>query len=262
MTSEPTRLLDDPSAAGAALRSDLMHASEAQAHGLNLTAGLAQLQAATAAGATAGGGISLTKLGVGALVVAGVAAIWLGTREPASTPAFTPGPTVEPVSVIQPSEPRPPVMRPAPAVVPDQARALDVTDQPTSAVTVPEVPADAPMTSRPASRPAPRRHAKASVPNEPTISVDDSILREARLVAKARANLSGNPARALALIEELEHDFPRGQLIEERRAIAIRALVAVGRVEEAERRSKSFLATYGRGAHAAAVKRALADAPR
>lgn len=107
-----------------------------------------------------------------------------------------------------------------------------------------------------------RRAERASAPKatKPS-SMDDDVLREAMLVAKARSHLARDPARALALAEEAERDFPRGQLVEERRALAIRALVALGRLDEAQRQAEPFLAEHGRGAHAAAVRRALEGSP-
>ena len=99
MTSDPIRLLDDPSAL-AALRDDLVHATDVTVHGLDHAAGLAALQSATASSATASGGLSmLTKLGLGAAVAGGVVALWLGLSsdptpsEPvASAPVMTPAP--------------------------------------------------------------------------------------------------------------------------------------------------------------------------
>ena len=111
--------------------------------------------------------------------------------------------------------------------------------------------------------PAPRARshgrAPATQPAEPSV---DDVLREARMVAQARASLAKDPSRALELTEQAEEEFPQGQLVEERRALAIRALAALGRHEQARRRADEFLARFGRGAHAEAVRRAVApEAP-
>jgi hypothetical protein len=278
MTSDPVRLLEDPSA-GAVLRTDLVHAAEAELHGLDLVAGLVALQKATAtvtSSTTVVAGTSLlTKLGIGAGVAVGVVALWLGfggdpelDGERVTPPAVSSAPSPEdedprgglgaasdrvegsaaPVRAEAPpapAKPEPVLVEPEPAAAGD-AEATEVTEP---------KPASARRKGAAGSRSAVDKPAKAT-----EVAVDD-VLREAKLVAKARDQLGRDPARALALAEEAERDFSQGQLVEERRAIAIRALVALGRLDEAERRAVPFLAEYGRGAHAAAVRRALETDP-
>lgn len=271
MNSDPPRLLDDPSVC-AALRSDMSHASNAALEGLDLVAGLERLQTATAASpATAAGGVSMSaKVGLGVTVVAAAAALWLGrplTQPPPATTVAT-APAVE-TSV--PSEPRaerpavleaeagPPVDRAAPAADSTTPMVVPVEDDDDGADVEPRV------TTRTETEPEMETGAKTDAGHSarrakptPTPSTDD-VLREARMVAQARAALSSDPARALELAERVEKDFPEGQLVEERRAIAIRALAALGRVDEARRRADAFLDRFGRGAHADAVRRAIAE---
>lgn len=293
MTSDPVRLLEDPSA-GAVLRSDLVHAAEAELHGLDLAAGLAALQKATAtvtSSTTVVAGTSLlAKLGIGAAgVTVGAVALWLGLGDGGGSGAGD-GERVSPPAVVSAAEreveePREPAAagagargegtetpvraEPAPAPAPSEAIEPGKMPEPEAR----EAAVGEPLAAKPTAR---RKGAAADRPSgasgasgkpsgaearDPTV---DSVLREAKLVAKARSNLARDPSRALALAEEAERDFPQGQLVEERRAIAIRALVALGRVDEAQRRAEPFLAEYGRGAHAAAVRRALegqADSP-
>jgi hypothetical protein len=279
MTSDPVRLLEDPSA-GAVLRTDLVHAAQAELHGLDLAAGLVALQKATAtvtSSTTVVAGTSLlTKLGIGAGVAVGVVALWLGfggdpelDGERVTPPAVSSAPALEdedprgglgaadgriegsaaPVRAEvspAPVKPEPALVQPEPALgQPEPAAAGD------AAATEPKPASTARRKGAAGSRSAVDKPAKAT-----EVTTDD-VLREAKLVAKARDQLGRDPARALALAEEAERDFSQGQLVEERRAIAIRALVALGRLEEAERRAAPFLAEYGRGAHAAAVRRAL-----
>jgi hypothetical protein len=292
MTSDPVRLLEDPSATSA-LRSDLVHAVEAQVQGLDLAAGLAALQKATASvtsSTTVVAGTSLfTKLAIGAGVAVGVVALWLGLGD---DPQADDGERVAPPAVVSAAELEAEDPRGGP-----RARALgERGEAPRAAAPVevmlakaepakagagepepkaqPEVqPVEPEVTGREAGDPKPTSSArrtratadrppgeKAGDPSPGPSADGDSVLREAKLVAKARSNLARDPARALALAEEAERDFPRGQLVEERRAIAIRALIALGRLDEAQRRAEPFLAEYGRGAHAAAVRRALEDA--
>lgn len=276
MTSDPVRLLEDPTA-GAVLRGDLVHAAEAELHGLDLAAGLAALQKATAtvtSSTTVVAGTSLlTKLGIGAAGVAvAAAALWLGLGDPERPQAPTGAAATERAAAV----PSPTVEQATPPAISTAERAPVVAHMPAAArVEAPATPVPsevvqvepAPMPSEP--KPSTRRKGatgdRPSTSSENAGSADagsaavDSVLREAKLVAKARSNLTRDPARALALAEEAERDFPEGQLVEERRAIAIRALVALGRLDEAQRRAEPFLAEYGRGAHAAAVRRALDD---
>ncbi len=286
MTRDPVRLFEDP-ATSAALRSDLGHAAadQVQLHGLDLVGGLARLKSATAtvtASTTVVAGTSLlVKVGVGAGLAVGVA-LWLGLG--ATTPGSDEGDRVEaPVVARSPlakPEPQPRAKATPEATLPHPAAptpstpaAVDVTptdvtptDVTPTDVTPAETADDLQDDPRPTEvhadpRPEPR-HREARPRPTPAEPADpgsaDSVLREAKLVAKARSNLARDPARALALADQAEHDFPGGQLVEDRKALAIRALVALGRTKEAEERAAPFLAEYGRGAHAAAVRRALA----
>jgi hypothetical protein len=272
MTSDPVRLLEDPSAAPA-LRSDLVHATEAQLQGLDLATGLAALQKATAAVTSSTTVVAstslLAKLGIGAGVAAGVVALWLGLgggdapntdedervvgpsvtagSEPAAAPRAGVGHTAG-MKSSAPSE-RLPQVKVEPIAPPLPAE---------PAVAEPAVAEPAVAEPKPASRRKADRSPGVSKAGRVAPPAIDEVLREAKLVAKARGNLVREPAQALALAEEAERDFPRGQLVEERRALAIRALVALGRLDEANARAEAFLAEYGRGAHAAAVRRALA----
>jgi hypothetical protein len=68
---------------------------------------------------------------------------------------------------------------------------------------------------------------------------------EAEILARAHAALRrGDAAAALVLTLEHEHAFPAGLLAQERDAIAIEGLVAVGRVEDAQARLRSFAARF------------------
>lgn len=278
MTSDPVRLLEDPSA-GAVLRTDLVHAAEAELHGLDFAAGLVALQKATATVTSSTTVVAstslLTKLGIGAGVAVGVVALWLGLGgdpEPGEGERVA-GPAVSSAPVLDedprggvgapagrsaapvraevppaPGKPEPAPGKPEPALEPQPTAAGDAE---ATEASEPKPASTARRKGATASRTSGEKPAKAT-----EVAVDD-VLREAKLVAKARDQLARDPARALALAEEAERDFPQGQLVEERRAIAIRALVALGRLDEAERRAAPFLAEYGRGAHAAAVRRAL-----
>lgn len=81
---------------------------------------------------------------------------------------------------------------------------------------------------------------------------------EARLVGVAREALQhGDPARALVVLEDAQHRFPDGILLQEREALSISALAAVGRKAEAASRASIFLRAFPNSPHAERVRAAL-----
>ena len=247
------------------LRGDLLHATDVQVQGLDLAAGLASLQAATSTAAASSAGLStMAKVGVGAVVAVGAVALWLGMRSPELEPE--PGASVIAAGSESwaPRAPKADAPPEEPVKEPVQGSAHDAK---TLAEPVPTAEPDPQSSSAPiegiegtaakpiggatsVGEPAARRRraskssrADAIEPVRPTL--DDSVLREARMVAKARAHLTGDPQRALALVQQAEKEFPYGQLVEERRAIAIQALVALGRKDDAHRQADAFLPGTG-----------------
>ena len=269
MTIDPPRLLEDLSA-NAALRGDLTEASLATVEGLDLTAGLASLTAATATMTSSTAAVSgtplLAKIGIGAVLTAGAIGAWVGLSGPSEpeTPAaaalVTQGPAPVAASPKRASKSNPSVLidgveippaevtKPAPSAAPEEPVE-------TPAHEVSETPVDATPEAHKAPRRSHRSHKSANAGAPP---VDDAVLREAKTIAAARASLAGNPGKSLRLVKDADREFPNGQLIEERRAIEIQALVKLGRRDQAQQRADAFLTKYGRGAHAAAVRRALA----
>lgn len=250
MTEEPTRWLDDPSIA-TTLRADLVHGVAATATGVDYAATLTSLRAAIAAqtGPLAPAAMATgTKLGakVAALVIVAGGAIgwWAATREPATGE----GTAATKVSAVVD------VAAPAPAV-PE----AEITAQPLARPSVAPTPQVAPTVPAAAAAAADAddddaRPERKVVRNAGKGQAD--YLREAKLIAQARKSLAGDPENTLALTRTLAREFPKGLLVEERRALGIRALAALGRTDEARQQAASFLATYGDGPHAAAVRRA------
>jgi hypothetical protein len=78
------------------------------------------------------------------------------------------------------------------------------------------------------------------------------------LLARARAALPTAPARALTLADEGQRRFPSGIFVEEREAIAIQALAALGRDAAARQRGTRFLLAHPSGPHTDRVRRAIA----
>ncbi|XXX80362.1 hypothetical protein WMF30_16485 [Sorangium sp. So ce134] len=110
---------------------------------------------------------------------------------------------------------------------------------------------EAPRSSRPA---APAPDALAAVDN-------DDLVRESNLLDRSRAALAQDPAAALAALDRHESDFPKGRLAEEREFIAIRALMRLGRADEARARAAAFVARYPSSSFAEPVRRIVAAAP-
>jgi hypothetical protein len=81
---------------------------------------------------------------------------------------------------------------------------------------------------------------------------------EARLVGAAREALQhGDPGRALVVLEETQRRFPDGILLQEREALSISALAAVGRKAEAASRASVFLRAFPNSPHAERVRTAV-----
>ena len=73
----------------------------------------------------------------------------------------------------------------------------------------------------------------------------DSLVAERALLDPARTALGrGDASSALAAVKQHEQRYPQGQLVEEREAIAVQALVLSGRKDEARGRGKRFLTRY------------------
>ena len=247
--TDPTRLLDDPSIA-ASLRADLAQAKAAGIAGFDVAAGAASLNAAIAAEATtatataastgAGKGLVLGVLGV---VSAGAIA-WatLGSPEPEPEPETVAAVVATPA----PPEPEP---EPEPVVTPelaDESVAPEEDLRDAIAEPLPE-PTKARVHRSPAS----------SEPKPAAPVVSDDYLREAKLIAEARRTMKHDPARALEILREAKSSFPRGLLLEERQALTILCLDALGRSSEARTRGRRFLDEHEGSPYADAVSQVL-----
>lgn len=96
---------------------------------------------------------------------------------------------------------------------------------------------EAPMpmpTPTPSTEPTPTPSAK------PTASVD-VLAEETKLLDAARAKVDSDPAGALVVLDEHRAKFPAGKLSAEREYLSIKALVKLGRKDEAKARADSFL---------------------
>ena len=86
---------------------------------------------------------------------------------------------------------------------------------------------------------------------------DDLLARDVRMLTDTYAALSIDPARALTLANTGEHEFPGSVHVEEREAIAVRALVSLHRNGEARTRGERFLSRWSTGPYAGAVRQSL-----
>jgi hypothetical protein len=88
-------------------------------------------------------------------------------------------------------------------------------------------------------------------------SVGATSADEYRLLRAARQSLSDRPARALELTDEHAHRFANGMLTQEREAIAVEALVKLGREGSARTRAQAFFVSYPSSPYRHRVERAL-----
>lgn len=115
----------------------------------------------------------------------------------------------------------------------------------------PVLPADLPL----------QASARVTVPVRASASADaESLLaKERTLLDRARRHMAaGEPAVTLEVTQRHEREFPGGLLVEEREAMAIRALLALGNTEAARARGERFVARFPGSLLAPALAPALA----
>jgi hypothetical protein len=89
----------------------------------------------------------------------------------------------------------------------------------------------------------------------------EDLTQETADIARLRTAALSDPARALALAQDAARRFPHGFFSQEREAIAIRALVKLGRVTEARARAERFLTAYPRGPSAESIRASVGLSP-
>jgi len=93
----------------------------------------------------------------------------------------------------------------------------------------------------------------ASTSGSAATTAGPAELDEPALMEKLRSDVKPNPASALALADEGEHRFAESPFAEERRALAIQALINLGQIGAARSRSYQFLERYPSGPYSAHV---------
>lgn len=173
--------------------------------------------------------------------VGGAAWLWGGSPSPSGVPAGT-----EKAPVVQ-----------APAVLttePGQASSMESGEN-----TVPAEAARVVQPRSPSSRPARASHGRGAGETDTAVSVATEVASadEYRLLRSARQAIGDAPARALQLTDEHRHRFARGMLAQEREAIAVEALVRLGRSSEGRVRAQAFFADYPSSPYRVRVERAV-----
>lgn len=201
--------------------------------------------------ATTSGGASSAVLGakwvlLAAVVVAGGAAIAVSRSGDVA-----PGGAGESHASAQ-SQPVAPREDQAPSAPPTVEAAPDPATAETQAapVVTPDALPDAP-TRQEAATTGNRRVAEAPRDRE----VDDALARETALVDSARRALAtGDPTRALRLLDEHRLEFRSGAFILDAEVLRIEALERAGRTAEAGRLAHEFLARHPEGSYARRVR--------
>lgn len=187
--------------------------------------------------AAAGGLTKIVSVGVVAFALGGAA----GAGIHASVTEHEPTP-LAPQPVTTPSiTPTPPPLVPS--------------NQLNPMVTPPSRATIAPPSARLSSQPI------ASA-DEPVPERDTDLAAERALLVEARQALSvGNGAGALDAVDRHASRFPSGRLGQEREVIAIRALVAAGRVSEARERAQRFKTNFPKSMALPAIDALLGTNP-
>jgi len=240
----PKRLLEDPATAEA-LRADLQAAANHQL-AYDVSAGLARFEATLANAGAVGGSAgalksALVKLGVVGAVGGVIAAVALYSgQQPDTLPQAT-GVEEAPSAPVKPAlEPR----------VPPPARQAEPPRQ------VEPAPS---QSHEPRSAPAPKRALPRPQTIAPTAEPSRSVLlaQEVAQLRKIRQTLPGNPAQALQWANEGHAEFRKGVLYQEREALALQALSALGRRAELERRGARYLEAFPQGSFSGQVRQLL-----
>lgn len=243
---DPPRLVDSKSGAPVELRAALRAAendgpSETQLAALGVSLGpllgggappgglgpaASAAHAAANAGGLGAGKIAALLLAASALAGGGA---WLVSHRAA--------PRSVPTATAAAAKPSPPVAATAAPLAPTAAASPPAAAQPTAPTLAPSPPAAARPTAPDTAR---TRGSAAAKQNSARPQSTSDSLSEVQLLARAQTALAGDPARALALVNEDEHRFPSGALVQEREVIAIQALSELGQHADAALRARAF----------------------
>jgi hypothetical protein len=253
----PPRLLDDPTSS-ALVRHDLSNAAGA-APNYDAAAGLLALQAAlgaTAKVATAGSAATSATASTTSTAAKGGLAFKLAIAGALSAVALVGAAMLFwPSHDLPPPAQRAPAAQHAPAAAPHIPRSAGASEVPVLAA-----PAltEAPAVAEPPLQPQPQARAEATVSQGPR----DRAAEEIAQLAQIKALVKGAPARALRLAEQGHRQFSEGYLHHEREGLAIIALHALGRRDEAHARAQRYLARYPHSSLSERVRALETDGPK
>lgn len=224
---------------------------------LPAAAASATVGAATAKGVTAA---SLLKVGLtGVLLGSVTTAAWVGGERLISP--GTPRTPVPSAVVRAPAAPGGGIATTAPLPTPALDPIPELPTRPPAGQrrnAARELPAEVPAASSPSTARPERSVASFPVPAPAVPSAAGSAVLESRRIADARTRLRAGDARgALTALDGLRREFPAGVLIQERDALTIEALLALGERARAKLLAAEFLARYPTSPHRAAVERAF-----
>ena len=268
MSQDPERLFESPDAP-AELRADLEQAREDDPARYDVAAGLAAFEASMAAPppgveAAAGGSKALTWVIVAVVGAATAGAVaWAVTRgDDDPKPRRELGQAAE----MEPDRPKSDRLEPATngsdRLEPAEP-ATNGSERRESASGVPDPgpnPEPHPDSTRPPNADSPPKRPRPR-PDKPAPADPDPnrLAAEMKLTSAAKSALNGNPKRALQLAKKGNAEFPKGLFRQDRQAIIVLALFALGRTAEAEKKAKTYLRRYPKGSFAAKVRAKLAD---
>jgi hypothetical protein len=261
-------------AAGGAVVMTATSAAAWTSFGARIVSGLVLVGAAIGAGAALSaraparapdGGVSAVVAGV-ASGEPGVGALGAAASAPTATSTSTPNaPSKAPLALLPTPAAAPkatPIPISTPTATPTPISTPTATPDPISTLTAPPTPPalaappappslTLPGTALPSTVPVPAPGA----PSLSTLEREASLLREADLALK-----SGDPGRALSLLDEHAATFPRSALEPERSAERVFALCRAGRVNDARNATDVFLREHPAGPLTARVKGACGAA--
>lgn len=244
MSLDPRRLIDEgPAELRALLRSaDLDEPSDAQLERLTLrVAFLFPLMPGGGAGGDGGGGGQVPVPATGAAAATGaVTKVGLSISGVKAVIVATSIATVGGGIAVVSSLPKPAAIAPvierqlAPA---EPAHFEKVVAEPPGPVVLP------PPLVKPAVAPRERVEQVSPAPESPSETEDELVKDAVQLIR------SGEAAGALARTEQHVTLFPTGEMAQERELVAVEALMALGRVDEASARAQAFRARWPTSAH-------------
>jgi hypothetical protein len=154
-----------------------------------------------------------------------------------------------------------------PRLLAEPSAAPSAAPHPAPSVTVPQARAAAPRVERaPEALPSAAAEATASfeitrLPAPSSSSTEHLLVRETRLLERARAELAQRPERCLALLSEHALEFPSGALALEREFLTVASLVQLGRRAEAEARAEALRARSPGSLYEERLERLLGETP-